>query len=52
MIVGKGGAQIKKIRVAALADLKKIFDWPVKLELRVKTDRNWRQNDTIIKAFT
>ena len=51
MIVGKGGEMIKKIRMAAAAELKKIFDWTIKLDIRVKTDKNWRHNDSIIKKF-
>jgi GTP-binding protein Era len=37
MIVGKGGAMIKAIREAALKDMKRIFDWKIELDLRVKT---------------
>ncbi|MDR2490089.1 MAG: KH domain-containing protein, partial [Spirochaetaceae bacterium] len=51
MIVGKSGDMIKKIRTAAAAELKKIFDWTIKLDIRVKTDKNWRHNDNIIKKF-
>lgn len=43
MIVGKNGEMIHKIRAASLLELKKIFDWNIKLDMRVKTDKNWRQ---------
>ncbi|MCL2210609.1 MAG: GTPase Era [Treponema sp.] len=45
MVVGKGGEMIKKIRLAALKDLKRIFDWKIDLDLRVKTGKDWRHND-------
>jgi GTP-binding protein Era len=51
MIVGRGGNMIREIRLAALRDLKKIFDWKIELDLRVKTSRDWRSNDTILKKL-
>ncbi|MDR0409325.1 MAG: GTPase Era [Spirochaetaceae bacterium] len=51
MIVGKGGMMIRDIRLAALRSLKKIFDWNVKLDLRVKTSRDWRGNDEILRKL-
>jgi len=45
MVVGKGGEMIKAIRLAALKDLKQIFDWKIDLDLRVKTSKDWRHND-------
>ena len=45
MVVGKGGAMIKAIRLGALKDLKRIFDWKIDLDLRVKTAKDWRHND-------
>jgi GTP-binding protein Era len=51
MVVGRGGSMIREIRLAALRDLKKIFDWKIELDLRVKTSRDWRSNDTILKKL-
>jgi GTP-binding protein Era len=51
MVVGKGGEMIKAIRLAALKDLKKIFDWKIDLDLRVKTGKDWRHNDTVLKKL-
>jgi GTP-binding protein Era len=51
IIIGKGGAMLKKIRIAALHDLETIFDWKIKLDIRVKTERDWRHNDKILKKF-
>ena len=39
IVVGKGGTVIKAIRLAALKELQKIFDWKIELDLRVKTGR-------------
>jgi GTP-binding protein Era len=52
MIVGKGGEMIKAIRLSALKDLKRIFDWKIDLDLRVKTGKDWRQNDKVLKKIT
>ena len=37
IVVGKGGAMIKAIRLAALKELRAIFDWKIDLDLKVKT---------------
>ena len=52
MIVGKGGEMIKAIGQAARKELNSIFDWKVDLDLRVKTGRDWRHNDRILKKIT
>jgi len=39
IVVGKGGTMIKEIRLAALKELGKIFDWKIELDLRVKAGR-------------
>ncbi|GMO31092.1 MAG: GTPase Era [Termitinemataceae bacterium] len=51
MIVGKGGKMIRSIRLAALKELKEIFDWNIKLDLRVKTASDWRHNDSVLKKL-
>jgi GTP-binding protein Era len=51
MIVGKGGAMIKAIREAALKDMKRIFDWKIELDLRVKTAHDWRHNDAVLRRL-
>jgi GTP-binding protein Era len=51
MVVGKGGAMIKAIRQAAQKDMNRIFDWTVDLDLRVKTGRDWRHNDRILRKI-
>jgi len=36
IVVGKGGAMIKAIRLASLRELARVFDWKIELDLRVK----------------
>jgi len=52
MIVGKGGEKIKAIGQAARKELNSIFDWKVDLDLRVKTGKDWRHNDRMLKKIT
>jgi GTP-binding protein Era len=52
MIVGKGGEMIKAIGQAARKELNSIFDWKVDLDLRVKTGKDWRQKDHILRKVT
>jgi GTP-binding protein Era len=52
MIVGKGGSMVKAIRIASEKALNKIFDWKVKIDLRVKTRKDWRQNDKLLAKIT
>jgi GTP-binding protein Era len=40
IVVGKGGAMIRAIRLAALKELDRIFDWKIKLDIRVKADNS------------
>ena len=51
MVVGRGGEMIKNIRLASLKELKKIFDWKIDLDLRVKTNKDWRQKDHALKRI-
>ena len=51
IVVGKGGTMIKSIRLAALKELHKIFDWKIELDLRVKTGKDWRHNDNVLRKL-
>ncbi|QQO09200.1 GTPase Era [Breznakiella homolactica] len=51
MVVGKDGRMIKAIRVAAQKDLDSIFEWKIDLDLRVKTSRDWRHNDGLLRRL-
>ena len=52
MIVGKNGEKIKAIGQAARKELNSIFDWKVELDLRVKTGKDWRHNDRLLKKLS
>ena len=53
ILVGKGGANIKKIRVASFKEIKKIFPTlKLELDLRVKVNGKWKSNEfTLSKVF-
>jgi GTP-binding protein Era len=51
MVVGKGGEMIKAIRQAAQKELNSIFEWKIELDLRVKTGKDWRHNDHILRRI-
>jgi GTP-binding protein Era len=51
MVVGKGGEMIKAIRQEAQKDLNRILDWKVELDLRVKSSRDWRHNDRLLRRL-
>jgi GTP-binding protein Era len=38
IVVGKGGLMIRAIRLSALKELDRIFDWKIELDIRVKTE--------------
>ena len=52
IVIGSGGAMIKAIRLASLKELRRIFDWEISLDLRVKTARDWRRNDNTLRRIT
>jgi GTP-binding protein Era len=45
IVIGRGGEMIKKIGTEARLDLEKFFDVKVFLDLRVKVNADWRNND-------
>jgi GTP-binding protein Era len=51
ILVGKGGSVIKKIVSEAEKDLAEIFPYPVKLDIRVKVDKDWRKDDALLKKL-
>ena len=51
MVVGKGGEVIKAIRQASQKELAKIFDWKIELDLRVKTGKDWRSRDNVLRKI-
>ena len=48
IVIGKGAAMIKTIRIESIKKLRKIFDYKIDLDLQVKVDKNWRQKDTVL----
>jgi GTP-binding protein Era len=45
IVIGRGGEMIKRIGTEARADLEKLFDTKVFLDLRVKVNPDWRNDD-------
>lgn len=51
IIIGKNGEMLKKIGTLARADIEKMLDKKVYLELWVKIKDDWRNSDFLIKNF-
>jgi GTP-binding protein Era len=51
IIIGRGGEMIKRIGSEARHDLEKFFGTKVFLDLRVKVNPNWRDNDRVLDAI-
>ena len=51
IIIGKGGAMLKKIGTYAREDLEKMLGTKVNLKLWVKVNKDWINNDKIVKQF-
>ncbi|MDC7125486.1 MAG: GTPase Era [Spirochaetales bacterium] len=51
ILVGKGGANIKKVRTESQKELNKLFPYQVHLDLRVKVNPKWRRNDGLLKKM-
>ncbi len=51
IIIGKGGAQLKKVGTYAREDLEKFFGKKVYLQLWVKVKESWRNNNFMLKTF-
>ena len=51
MIVGKGGAGIKRIRQSAQKEIASLFPYRIHLDLRVKVDPDWRRNDHVLQRL-
>ncbi|WP_338294859.1 GTPase Era [Planctobacterium marinum] len=51
MIIGKGGAQLKRIGVEARQDMENLFDTKVFLELWVKVKSNWSDDDRALRSL-
>lgn len=51
IIIGKGGAMLKKIGTNARYEMEKMLDSQVNLKLWVKVKKDWRDSDFLIKNF-
>lgn len=51
IIIGKGGAMLKKIGSAARWDMERMLEAKVNLQLWVKVKKDWRDSDFMIKNF-
>ncbi len=51
IIIGKGGSAIKKLGVQARADIEEFTGKKIFLELFVKVDKDWRDNEAELKRF-
>ncbi len=51
ILIGKGGALLKKIGMQSRLELEKIADKKVFLSLEVKVEKDWRKKDNALKNF-
>lgn len=51
ILIGKGGAKIKKVGTEARLDIEKFFGKKVYLELFVKVEKDWRNRENKLRAF-
>ena len=51
IIIGKGGKKLKRVGMEARKDLEKFFDKHVYLQLYVKVESDWRNQEKKLKAF-
>lgn len=51
ILIGKGGAMIRDIRLSAQKEIKEKLGKPVTVELYVRVEKNWRNRESKIKEF-
>lgn len=51
IIIGHGGAKLKKVGIESRKDIESFFGKKVYLELYVKVESNWRNRDNKLRAF-
>jgi len=51
IVIGAGGASLKKIGTLARHEIEKLLDRPVFLELFVKVQKDWRENPEFLNAI-
>ena len=51
MVIGKGGEMLKKIGTMARLEIEAMSERKIYLELRVKVEKNWRNNPEFLRRF-
>jgi GTP-binding protein Era len=51
ILLGAGGAQMKKIAASARVDMERLFGGPVYLEIWVRVKRGWADDDALLTRF-
>ncbi len=51
IIIGRGGAKLKRVGIEARKDIELFFGKKVMLELFVKVEKDWRNRDNKLRAF-
>lgn len=51
IIIGKGGSQIKQVGISSRKDIEEFVGKQVFLDLRVKVDKDWRNNPAKLKRY-
>jgi len=51
IIIGEGGAALKKVGSMARKDIERFFDKKVFLEIFVKVEKDWRNRDALLEKF-
>lgn len=51
IVIGAGGAMIKRIGMEARAELESLLDTKIHLDLRVKVLKNWRNDEALMKRL-
>jgi GTP-binding protein Era len=51
ILLGAGGAQMKKIAASARTDMERLFDGPVFLEVWVRVKRGWADDEALLTRF-
>ena len=51
MVIGKGGAMLKKVGTYAREDMERFFGCKINLQLWVKVKEGWRNSDAILRSL-
>ena len=51
IVIGKGGAMLKRIGIDARKDIETFFGKKVYLEIFVKVEKDWRNRENKLRAF-